>query len=100
MDPAFLSRLDQVREVAGIPMVLTSAYRSPSYELQHGRQGSSAHCQGKAVDVRCNSFANRYRIIRAALACGITRIGVAKSYVHLDVSTTHQQNVIWDYYGS
>lgn len=100
MDPRFLAQLDQVREVAGIPMVLNSAYRSPEWELKHGRAGSSAHCQGRAVDVRCNSYRNRFRIVRAALACGIRRIGIGKSYVHLDASTTHQQDVIWDYYES
>ena len=100
MDPAFLSKLDQVREVAGIPLVLNSAYRSQEWEAQHGRAGTSAHCQGRAVDIRCNSYANRYRIVRAALACGIRRIGIAKTYVHLDASPSHQQNVIWDYYGN
>lgn len=100
MDPAFLSKLDMVREVAGIPLVLNSAYRSRAWEVQHGRAGTSAHCEGRAVDIRCNTSANRSRIIRAALACGIRRIGIAKTYVHLDASPNHQQDVIWDYYAS
>ena len=99
MDPAFLARLDLVRERAGIPLVLNSAYRSPEYEKSKGRSGTSSHCYGKAVDIRCNTSANRYKIVKAAIQCGFTRIGIAKTYVHLDTAdNTHVPNVIWDYY--
>ena len=98
MDAGFLALLDKIREAAGIPLVLNSGYRSPAYELKHGRTGTGAHTLGVAVDIRCNSYANQYRIIRAALACGIRRIGVGKTYIHLDTSPRHAQDVIWDYY--
>ncbi len=98
MDPAFLALLDKVREAAGIPLVLNSAYRSPEYEKAHYRKGTSAHCEGCAVDIRCNSSTNRYKIVKAALECGIPRIGIGKTYVHLDNSPGHAQGVIWDYY--
>ena len=97
MDVRFLDLLDRVRAAAGIPLVLNSAYRSEAWELEHGRTGTSAHCKGQAVDIRCNTSANRYRIISAALKCGITRIGVAHTYIHLDNSKTHAQGVVWDY---
>lgn len=99
MDADFLLLLDEVREKAGVPLVLNSAYRSKAYEKKKGRAGTSSHCEGKAVDIRCNTYANRYRIVKAALECGITRIGIAKTYIHLDNATTHTQEVIWDYYG-
>ena len=98
MDADFLALLDRVRERAGIPLVLNSAFRSREYERQMGRTGTSAHCNGKAVDIRCNTSQNRYKIIRAALECGICRIGVGKTYIHLDGSATHAQDVIWHYY--
>ena len=99
MDGAFLDLLDAIRERAGIPLVLNSAYRNGAWELSHGRMGTSAHTKGQAVDIRCNTSANRYKIIAAALRCGIKRIGVAHTYIHLDNSKTHAQDVIWDYYG-
>ncbi|MBR0246048.1 MAG: DUF882 domain-containing protein [Bacteroidales bacterium] len=98
MDPAFLALLDRVREAAGIPLVLNSAYRSPAYEKKKGRTGTSSHCDGKAVDIRCNASTNRYKILKAAMECGIRRIGVGKTYIHLDSSETHAQDVIWHYY--
>lgn len=98
MSPAFLAQLDRVREAAGIPLVLNCAYRSVAYERKKGRSGNSAHTRGLAVDIRCNTSANRYKIIRAALECGITRIGVGKTFVHLDSDPSLVQGVIWHYY--
>lgn len=98
MDEEFLSLLDKVREKAGIPLVLNCAYRSREWDLAKGRSDNSAHTRGKAVDIRCNTNANRYKIVKAALDCGITRIGVGKSYIHLDNDGSLSQNVIWHYY--
>ena len=100
MDEGFLALMDRVRELAGIPLVVSCAYRSKSWELQHGRSGSSAHCKGKAMDIRCNTSQNRYRIVNAALKCGIRRIGIGQTFIHLDNDTSLPQNVIWDYYES
>ena len=98
MDQSFLALMDRVREKAGIPLVVNCAYRSREWDLIKGRSGNSAHTRGKAMDIRCNTSANRFRIIQAALACGIRRIGVAKTYVHLDNDNSLAQGVIWDYY--
>lgn len=99
MDAAFLERLDALREFVGIPLVLNSAYRSKSYEKAHGRTGNSAHTRGLAVDIRCNASATRYRLVAGALVCGFKRIGIGKSYIHLDVDESLDQGVIWHYYG-
>ena len=98
MDDDFLRLLDCVREAAGIPLVLNSAYRSRDYELAHGRSGNSAHTRGCAVDIRCNTSANRFRIVRAAIGWGFTRIGIGETFVHLDSDDTLPQGVMWDYY--
>lgn len=98
MDKHFLEVLDNVRELAGIPLVLNCAYRSKVYDLSKGRTGNSAHTRGLAVDIRCNTSANRYKIVSSALTAGITRIGIGKTFVHLDIDTTLPKNVIFDYY--
>ena len=98
MDAGFLALLDEVREAAGIPLVLNCAYRSKAWELKHKRSGNSAHTRGKAVDIRCNTSQNRYRILAAAIECGVPRIGIDKTYIHLDNDPTLPQGVIWHYY--
>lgn len=98
MEPGFLELLDRVREAAGIPLVLNCAYRSREWDLSKGRSGNSAHTRGRAVDIRCHTNANRYKIIAAALGCGVRRIGIGKNFIHLDNDETLSQGVIWHYY--
>lgn len=97
MHPDTLARLNRMREIAGIPLVLTCAYRSPQHDRARGRSGTGAHTLGRAVDIRCNASDTRYKIITAAIEAGFTRIGVAGSFIHVDDSPTHAQCVIWTY---
>jgi len=98
MDQRFLDALDALRAQAGIPLVLNCAYRSVAHEKARGRSGNSAHTKGLAADIRCNSSATRWKIVTAALALGIRRIGIGKSYVHVDIDGTLPQDVVWHYY--
>ena len=98
MDGAFLYLLDEARERAGIPFVLNCAYRPKAWDLAKGRSGNSAHCSGKAVDIRCNTSTNRMKIVQGLLAAGFTRIGIGKTFVHADSDETKPQGVIWHYY--
>jgi uncharacterized protein YcbK (DUF882 family) len=97
MNQEFMNKLDRVRETAGIPLVINSAYRTVEHEKRQGRAGTSAHTVRCAVDIRCNTDANRFKIIKAALEVGFTRIGVAKTFIHVDSSGTHTPNVAWMY---
>ena len=97
MEQDLLDILDAIREKAGIPLVINCAYRSVAHEKRQGRAGTSAHTYGLAVDIRCGSDANRWKIIKAAIECGVTRIGVSSSFVHIDISAKHTQCVVWTY---
>lgn len=92
----FIQWLDQVREQAGVPMHITSSSRNDAENTAAGGATNSAH-----EDVPCNavdigkrpSTADpnwnhaRFRIIRAALELGCTRIGMYPGgSLHLDRS--------------
>lgn len=97
MDPVTVDMLDRAREIAGIPFLLISAYRSINWDKSKGRSGTGAHTLGKAVDIQCNSLQNRFKIVNALLQAGFKRIGIADSFIHADTSNAHNQNVIWLY---
>lgn len=97
MHQGTLKRLDLMRENAGIPLVLTSAYRSPAHDKSKERSGTGAHTTGRAVDIRCNTSSNRMKIVEAALKAGFRRIGIASTFVHVDDSPNHAQSIIWLY---
>ena len=98
MNQGLMYMLDNARERAGIPFVLNSAYRSEAWEKKQGRNGTSSHTKGLAVDIRCNTNANRMKIVRALMETGFTRIGIGKTYIHADYDPDKSQNVMWHYY--
>lgn len=99
MEQETMDKLDAARETAGIPFVLNSAFRSVAHEKSKGRNGTSSHTKGRAVDIRCNTSANRMKIVVGLLDAGFTRIGIGKTYVHADDDPNKPQGVMWDYYG-
>ena len=100
MEQDFLDVMDDIRRKAGIPLVINCAYRSQAYDKKKGRSGNSAHTYGLAVDFRANTSATRYKIVKAALECGVTRIGIGKTFVHIDMGERVglPANCMWDYY--
>lgn len=80
-----LYALDRLREHCGFPIHLTCAYRSRQWDLSKGRSGDSMHCLGRAVDIRCEAANLRGQIIHWAPLVGFTGIGIAKTFIHLDM---------------
>lgn len=96
MNFQFLRQLDLMREYAGIPIYLGSAYRSVDYEKSKSRSGTSSHTKGIAVDIGCTSSYNRQVYIDAAIKAGFKRIGIAETFIHLD-SDFSKPCAIWLY---
>ena len=97
LDWPTLKKLDQTREFAGCPFKITCSFRSRAWDLSKGRSGTGAHPQGYAVDVEARTDHRRFLILRAAILCGWTRIGVAKTYIHLDNAPGLTRQVVWTY---
>lgn len=85
MDVAFIMEfLERVREGYGKPMFITSGFRCERHNLKVGGSKNSAHKLGLAVDVACQSSADRYDLIQTAMNCGAVGIGVYDTFLHLD----------------
>ena len=96
MSKEFLFVLDEAREIAGIPFVINSAYRSPEHPLSI-KNPSSSHIKGLAVDIKATDSNTRFKIVKALMTVGFTRIGVADTFIHVDLDLDKTQNVIWTY---
>jgi len=92
-----LASLDSVRDVVGFPLGVSSGPRCKAYNKKIGGAKYSEHMDGDGADIPCTSSSNRIRIVDAALNVGINRIGIAKTYIHLGVSETNDQMVMWVY---
>jgi uncharacterized protein YcbK (DUF882 family) len=100
MNMDFVATLDRIRERCGFPLVVSSGYRTPERNRQLGGAANSAHVQGVAADLVIPEprSRNRKKMMDAAQKEGISRIGIMRTALHLDASTTLPQEVYWDYY--
>ena len=92
MSPVLLRRLDMIRGMAGEAIHITSDFRPGDLR---------AHGKGVAVDISDNLEGKpvnsgwRYRVLNAAFATGVKRIGVYDRHIHLDVSRDLPDRVCW-----
>ena len=92
-----LSLLETCRSVYGKSMFIESGYRCEKHNAEVGGAPESAHVKGEAADIRCLSSSDRYALLRVLLTFGAKRIGLHEKFIHVDVSETLAQNVMWIY---
>lgn len=84
MQDSTLKLLDKARELAGIPFVINSGFRTPKRNREVGGAANSPHLRGFAADITCVSRANFERVAMALIMAGFRRIGVHHSFIHAD----------------
>ena len=95
IDIDFVRELDELREACGFPFIITSGYRSPKHSIEANKSSPGTHAQGIAADIRVSDGVQRLAIVENALQQGFTGIGVAKTFVHVDIRKTTP--VMWVY---
>ena len=83
MEPAFMDRLQKLRDTLGHPLPITSGYRDPSHPAERKKEKPGSHSRGRAVDIAVTGE-RAFHLVMAAGRLGFTGIGVADKFVHLD----------------
>ena len=96
MDEVFLEMLDKARHLSGIPYIINSGYRTPDYNRKVGKK-DSAHLKGLAADIHCIDSRSRAYIIGGLIDAGFNRIGIAKTFIHVDDDPSKDADVVWLY---
>lgn len=97
ISPALVAILQQIREAAGRPLTIESGVRCFDHNIKVGGKPNSAHTRGLAVDIVCTDSRQRHELVNLALQAGISRIGIGKTFVHIDIDTSLAPRVIWLY---
>ena len=94
--------LDEARELAGIPFMVNSGCRCKKHNARIGGSASSSHITTEkvectATDIACRSSRDRMLMLQAMIQVGFRRIGIGKTFIHVDVDEAKDQNVVWNY---
>ena len=97
MNEDFLQKLDNARAIAGVPFRITSGYRCPAHNAAVGGKPTSSHMSGYAVDIACDDSDSRWHIIGSLYEAGLTRVGIAKTFIHVDADPGKPSELVWLY---
>lgn len=97
MNQEFVDKLTLAREIAGIPFVITSGYRCPAHNKAVGGVAGSSHTTGYAADISAATGEQKFKIVQALITAGFTRVGIAKSFIHVDSDPKKPSPTIWLY---
>lgn len=101
MDPQLIFMLQQLEAKTGYPIFswINSGARSPFHNKKVGGVSNSSHkiptC--KAVDIKTSTKFIRNHLVSVARDIGFKRIGVGRTFVHLDIDNLKSQYVAWGY---
>lgn len=101
MDRQLIFMLQQLETRTGYPIFqwINSGARSPAHNSKVGGTSRSSHLMPicKAVDIKAPTTFIRNHLVAAARDVGFKRIGVGKTFVHLDTDDMKSQYVAWGY---
>ena len=99
MKPEFMERLQALRKAYGRPLTITSGYRHPTHPVEARKLRSDGeHTRGMCCDIACTAGGDRFELVQLALQHGFTRIGIAKTFIHLGLGGPGlPDRVIWEY---
>lgn len=88
--------LEEIRQLLGVPVVVSSGYRSPSVNKAVGGSTVSAHCDGLAADFIAPGFGTPQEVARAIRDSGIKfdQLIFEGTWVHVSVSPKMRRQVL------
>lgn len=97
MSEQFIRKFDMLRNLYRKPIIITSGYRTASYNQQIGGAERSMHLQGKAADILVQG-GDAYELLGLAYVVGLKGVGISQKggnrFIHLD---DREQPTIWSY---
>lgn len=89
MDPAFMDKLQALRDQWGKPLVITSAARCSYWNDRINGSEKSQHLLGKAADILMPNAGDIPRFVALAEKTGFGGIGTGLTFVHVDGRAGH-----------
>ena len=99
MSQEFIDKLNVARGYSKIPYTITSGSRCRLHNKEVGGHSESLHIatikhESEACDISANTDRKRFNILHGLLKAGFTHIGIAKDFIHADIS---KKKGVWLY---
>lgn len=92
----FVKLLDAARGLAGVPIKITSGYRTPTENIAVGGTNDSSHETGLAADILVKDSISGEKINAALHKVGLNRFGYYKDgHIHVDYDLTKPNPCYW-----
>ena len=94
-----IDKLQLLRNELGFPFIISSGYRCEEHPIEAKKKVPGTHAQGIAADIKVNNGVQRFKVVEKAIELGFTGIGVARSFVHVDIRNPDDTTpfVMWTY---
>ena len=105
MRPEFMQKLQEIRNIFGKPMVISSGYRDFTHPLEQAKEEPGEHTYGAAADINVWGQ-DAMELFDIAFHCGIRRIGLNQigslnsRFIHIGMGDTLNLNfpsALWTY---
>lgn len=98
MDEEFLEMIDFARQISDTSYRINSGYRTPAHNKKVGGKTGSSHTKYCAADIHAADSVKRFKVLKGLIKAGFTRIGIGKTFIHVDSDKDKSPNVVWTYY--
>ena len=89
-------KVQMVRNIIKRGIVISSGIRCERHNGNIGAIETSSHVGGWAADLAYKGSAERYQLLNAAFQV-FDRVGIAKTFIHVDVDANKTAGVVWLY---
>ena len=97
MHESTLKMLQEARTISKTPYKINSGTRCAKRNAEVGGKENSSHLKGYAIDIHCTESRKRAYIIGGLVEAGFTRLGIAKTFIHVDNDPDKVVGVVWVY---
>ena len=96
-NPQHYDRMLRLRNLIGIPLVVTSWCRCVAHNKAEGGSDTSSHLDGCATDIKAINPITRVKIAFYAGLVGMRGLGLGRDFIHLDSDFHKPPNRFWTY---
>jgi len=96
---SLIDRLNTVRILTEQPIILNSVCRCLEHNKNVGGSSTSSHIstddkESCAADIKCSDPVYRYHLLKALFHVGFKRVLVYKTFIHVDLDLSKDQNIV------